>query len=71
MQKHMEDGGDINILFSSEGSLIAVCNKCKKVWMGNLTVTELPIKATAAFAGLGDAMRLNLPLLKKFGIDLE
>lgn len=72
MLKHMEDDGDVNILFSSDGSLLAVCSKCKKIWTVELKVTELPRhQADPKIANiLKDARVINLPLLKKMGINL-
>ncbi|MEW6093449.1 MAG: hypothetical protein AB1531_05740 [Chloroflexota bacterium] len=40
---HMEDQGELNILLGDNGVLIAVCPNCKKIWTGQLALTQFEL----------------------------
>lgn len=71
MLKHMEDGGEFNMLIDDAGNLLVLCSKCKKVWTGRLAFAESPTSAKQAKTMVNAALRKSPSLLRGFGIDAK
>lgn len=71
MLKHMEDGGELNVLLDDKGTVLLVCDKCREVWAGSVTVVQLAHATRAAKTMLQAAMADNPSVLLDMGLDAE
>jgi len=71
MLKHMEDGGELNVLLDDQGTVLLVCDKCKEVWTGSVTAVQLAHAARATKTMLKTAMADNPSVLLDVGLNAE
>ena len=71
MMKHMQDGGDLNMLINDAGDLLLICSECKKVWTIKSTLVESPASVKKFEYMFKTAMSINPSLMKDMGIDAK
>ena len=67
IHKHIEDGGDLNILINDSGEVLYVCSECRKQWLG--TATPVADAAGESKAAMTESLKGNFRLFDDAGLD--
>lgn len=71
MLKHIEDNGDLTVLINDSGSILLVCESCKRQWIVESAGGAKDVVAGLEAKSVIDALRENPEVLEGTSVTLE
>lgn len=71
MLKHIEDNGDLTVLANDSGSVLLVCESCKRQWIVGSAAAARDMGVSREARSVIDSLRANPEVLEGTSVSLE
>ena len=71
MLKHIEDNGDLTVLANDSGSVLLVCQSCKRQWIVESAAAARDMGGSREARSVIDSLRANPEVLEGTSVSIE